>query len=371
MIHLILLLSLVSSVSSQTVGSLLCYPFVQQDCPLGQICEQGICQQRDMCYTDRDCPNYPSERCENGRCVPEADACRGFCRIYLGSICEFGRCVWRPGAPCNGIDNLPCSSGHVCRNGICRRDSTECESDFECPDPHRPRCVNGKCEITNGTCLLQGFCRMYPKSICQNGRCVWPPGARCDGLDYLPCSSGHVCRNGFCERDRECIYDSDCLDPYRPQCVNGKCKRITDESCPGNCMYFEGTYCQNGQCVLPPGARCNGRGFPSCSSGYVCRNGFCRRRRVSLPCRSDFECPATHLCRQRRCREQCGFTGICPAGYICDFDVCVPTLDGPIPTSSPTPTAPSGTGCRNNAECPPGQECIRIGSQRQCVFVIS
>ncbi|XP_062597821.1 tenascin-X-like [Saccostrea cucullata] len=197
MINLILLLSLVSSVTSQ-----LCYPFVQQDCPLGQRCEQGICQ-RDMCYTDLDCPIYPSERCENGRCVPETLECGGSCMYFPGSICENGQCVWPPSARCDGGGNLPCSSGYVCRNGICRRDSIPCRS---------------------------RDCRNYPGSICENGRCVWPPSALCYGRDYLPCSSGYVCTNGFCERDRECTSDSDCPDSHRAECVNGKCQLFTSMS---------------------------------------------------------------------------------------------------------------------------------------------
>ncbi|XP_062586791.1 tenascin-like [Saccostrea cucullata] len=145
MINLILLLSLVSSVSSQRLGSQLCYPFVQQDCPLGQRCEQGICQ-RDMCYTDLDCPIYPSERCENGRCVPETLECGGSCMYFPGSICENGQCVWPPSALCYGRDYLPCSSGYVCTNGFCERDR-ECTSDSDCPDSHRAECVNGKCQL--------------------------------------------------------------------------------------------------------------------------------------------------------------------------------------------------------------------------------
>ncbi|XP_061170190.1 tenascin-X-like [Saccostrea echinata] len=310
-LFLSILLLLLSSVQTQISPIQFCPPFSMQNCPLGQRCESGVCQT----VVSTSCPILP---CHNE---------------HPDTFCEDGQCVLRPGASCR-FQQYPCSSGHECRNGICQRNIDQpcplCVGrNFTCEDGRcvlRPgaRCPHPFYSCSSGHDCRRGRCRISTSCprcvgidvICEEGQCVVKPGGYC-ALQLLPCSSGYECRNGRCT-----LIDPICLQPcFGPDII-----------------------CEDGRCVLRPGARCP-NSFYSCSSGHECRRGRCTRSST-----------------------ECRFVDDCSPGYYCLYGKCVP-YEPTRPTQFPP--IPSETGCQNNGDCPRGQECLRIGSQRQCVFVIS
>jgi hypothetical protein len=197
------------------VGAITCE--ANDDCPAGQVCENGVCTGDTGCEPevcdgiDNDCDNIIDEGCPacrtdsdceadeicdvtSGRCVSECldndadgfETCEGDCddndsNIYPGAEescdgadndCDMVIDEGCPGKPCTSDSD--CADGLSCVSGLCT--SPACENDTDCGD--------------GDVCTLD---------LCQNGVCEHPPasdGTACD--DGNLCTSGDVCVSGAC-----------------------------------------------------------------------------------------------------------------------------------------------------------------------------
>jgi len=105
------------------------------DCPAGQVCQDGQCQPGGSieCDTDDECPAGYS--CESGYCRPDGvlpETCDTSEDCPPGYFCENGKCY-----PCDEGNQLPecqnsgtgcttdadCPPGFVCQNGVCIPDN--------------------------------------------------------------------------------------------------------------------------------------------------------------------------------------------------------------------------------------------------------
>ncbi|XP_056013468.1 uncharacterized protein K04H4.2-like [Ostrea edulis] len=287
------------------------------------------------------CP--PRYRCVEGICQPfetVTDGCSILCEFKVNTTCEDNQCVRIPGASCGLLYMEPCSSGYLCRNGICSRDPM--------------------------TCHWSILCEFKVNTTCEDNQCVRIPGASCGLLYMEPCSSGYLCRNGICSRDLPTCPWPGC--PEGDVCKDGRC--VPDSlPCPWpGCP--EGDVCKDGRCV-PDSLPCP---WPGCSSGDVCKDGRCVPESVSCPWPG---CPVGDVCESGRCVPEsvsCPWPG-CPVGDVCESGRCVPES-----VSCPWPGCPVGdvcesgrcvpdifrlpgvghqSGCRNGGPCPPGYDCVR------------
>ncbi|XP_048777090.2 latent-transforming growth factor beta-binding protein 2-like [Ostrea edulis] len=348
-LHLNILLVLGVTVRAQVSVSMPCAVLLGVDtCRQGYRCEGGVCRPRGTsarCSQVLPCPNPFTHTCRRGQCVPVQQSGCLDCEFNPNSICEFDRCVTRPGAPCGGLTFQPCSSGHVCRRGICSP-----QQQIGCLD-----------------------CEFNPGSICEFDRCVTRPGASCGGLNSQPCSSGHVCRRGICSPRQQ----TGCVDcEFNPgsiceinQCVRrpgascgglnsqpcssgyvcrrGTCSRLQQSGCL-DCGFTPGSICEYDQCVRGPGATCGRLYSQPCSSGHVCRGGVCSPRlrtcRRSSDCRPDERCHNGY-CEPRQQQQRCDRHTPCNIGYRCQHGYCQP--------------GSSQTTCNEWKLCPFGQTCRR------------
>lgn len=216
---------------------------VDDDCN-GKVDDGATCGGSTLCY--------------NGGCVNKCiNECPG------GQVCQDGKCVGR-----QSCSEIKCDAGKVCRNGVC---VNPCFG-IVCPTDKPYVCVDGKCvqddcyskPCPNGQICRNGQCAAHPCTgvtcpegqACKNGTCV----PVCTGVQ---CPTGQDCVEGQCKADPcagvSCQAGEVC---NFGQCQSDPCK---DRNCR------QGQICQRGQCIDNP---CSG---VICPVGQVCKlpNGDC------------------------------------------------------------------------------------------------
>ena len=181
------------------------------DCPDGQVCENGKCVDAG-CQTDDDCPD--DEICENGECVENCgDHDKHGClkddsEIWNGEECicaneyiwnyELEKCVPQcdPTPPVKGDGD--CGDESPC-HGVTCMPPRECDEETgECV------CPEGTVDSGNGLCI--------PDELCLNVLC--PPNATCDPASgHCICDEGYVLNDkGYCvmAETPDCMEEEDC-----------------------------------------------------------------------------------------------------------------------------------------------------------------
>lgn len=149
----------------------------EEDCGIGQWCNQEIGQCAAGCSGDPDCP--PGQLCDLGQhacvqCVTDAECAPG-------SVCISGQCT--PGC---GPDQ-PCPPGLSCCGDVCHDLSSEAEACGACGNvcetyPHSlpPACSNGQC-VFSGCAAGWADCDLALWNGCErnelaDGSCTCAPG---------------------------------------------------------------------------------------------------------------------------------------------------------------------------------------------------
>ena len=288
----------------------------------------------------------PTERCDDGACVPEASECVDACAadgvVECAGDDAIRRCGQYDADPCVELsDPVPCGALEICVGGACApscqdtcaADEVRCEGnarvtcgEFDgdpCLEWSRPdaceigeRCDDGRCLEEIAPC----------EDACEDGtiRCVPAGVQRCGDFDAdaclewgepVACPAGEVCRGaGECEPD--CVHE--CAVGER-RCVNGGVAQCGD---------FDADACRE-------------FGAPSmCPNGQVCSDGMCTLRCVD-------DCAAGQTACSPDGERRCG-----------DFDA-----DDCLDWSSPVPCGP-GEGCVNAVCAPICADACEVGTQR-------
>jgi len=348
-------------------------------CPPGSECQEGACvalcqhacaEGERVCTGDavQTCGDADSdgcrdlsppvacnddERCDGGRCVPEAQGCADACEEDGHNECIEGgyrSCGQFDEDDCLDLSvTIPCAPGQVCREGECVADCAD-----EC-DPGQVVC-RAEAFVTCGNfdrdaCLEFGpptACRADER--CDNGRCVaaeLPCEDDCDRAGGRQCAadgSGYT----LCGQ-----YDADaCLEPSSlvecgadSRCESGECRPLCEDSCE------------------PGGVRCEGD-----AAVAVCGNFD---RDPCLEWGPEAPCDADERCDDGRCveAEQPCEDG-CPGQDVvrCDGDglqVCSNSDGDPCLEWSPVVPCAEGERCEA-ASCVPDCEDACVGGEVTC-----
>jgi hypothetical protein len=229
-----------------------------------------------------------------------------------------GTCTHQPKP--NGVSCFPGSTVTCDAMGNCQ----PCATDQDCGAP-------GPC--TTLGCISQ-VCTVANQSM--GTTCPMMMGGSmgvCDGM-------------GTCV---ECLSDSDCTDPHKPDCVSKECmSKGPGEPCddPIQCstMLCQGGFCCSGTCSDQGAASCGTNG--TCASG----TGACQKYPAGTMC-SSMSCSGSTLTTYDKCDgngncSQGGTTGLCPEHRSCT-------------TNS---TSCNMTCVKGDMNCAPGYACDAIGA---------
>ena len=299
-----------------------CVTECRDECPLGgTLCadEQTVrvCGNfdQDACTEgggDVSCP--ADQRCEQGACVPNAQACTDECATAGETIC-FGDTV----RTCGDFDSDSCldlgapevcALGQACEAGQCIDACVD-----ECPAQGATECV-GDAVRTCGNLDQDSCLEWSAPSACRDGEACSAGQCAADCTDECDAAGGAVCSPDGSGVSLCGSYDSDaCLD------------RSSAIPCPA------GTACQNGICVAsctnectPGASRCDGTG-------------------TSIETCGDFDADPCY---------EFGGAVACPGGAACNQDACdVPCADECTTAgdSECTPTGPRTCGQYDLDQC--------------------
>lgn len=316
--------------------------FSDIDCPVGSLCQDGLCVVSNECFVDEDCRE--GFHCES------LDAATGLIAL--------------PGGVCVADEVPGCSSDADCNGGTCE---ITCESDPNCPD----------CDVCFfvGTCIETG-CTVNEDcdagEICFFGdaaadRAIACPDENNDGQCDFDVPAGGVCRT--VSTDVPCVQNADCADGQfcdfdtsgnrmaPPACDDlANCDPIPPPPPPtGVCRDVEATCITDADCAR--GEVCQLEDVCNCPA--VCiddGNGGC------LPC----ECGTLGgICVPAD--PGCASDADCAADQICSFPLRIaPCLDAdndgvcddvaPVLGVCIDVVAPPAT-CSTDADCSDGEFC--------------
>jgi len=138
-------------------------------CPIGQICDTGICVDDPM--PTPECAT--SDECANG----------GFC---INALCY-------PGC----VADSECGADEFCKRNVCRPDfrpRAECQFNSECGAGEE--CIDAVCRLR---CWGDSWCTgVGPGSVCDVAWCTFPEEAVANCSSDVPCAAGESCVNGSC-----------------------------------------------------------------------------------------------------------------------------------------------------------------------------
>ncbi len=321
-----------------------------EDCPLGDICFQGVCQITPRCddlikngaETDIDCGGTDCPKCPDDKaCTVDLDCISNLCpaelrkckRKTLGSHCKLddectsGFCVDGVccNEPCKGLcraciaaitqTNAP--DGTCASVGAGFSDGNDCTTDAQDSCKQTGACDgNGQCQLyTNTTICAPASCTsatvLHPASTCDGARtCVVK-----ENFDCAPyaCSAG-ACK-ATCANDPDCAATAYCDSETTSLCFSKKDKGVacnkSKECISGSCVdgYCCDTACTGtctacnvagvvGTCTTVP----SGQVDNTCSAPKACdEQGRCVST-AGTPCMTNPEC----------------LGGFCVDGYCCN-----------------------------------------------------
>lgn len=293
-----------------------------RDCELGTVCTaQNVCDYVDCqycspedhvclitderpegscslpeCVLNEDCPD--GEPCVEGICGGSIPECTNNDQCPGTQVCNFAnRCVDGEGGDDDCASNDDCSGNQVCdtTSGQCiDPGSDNCNDDPDLCADNEYCADNGECRTNNCGDLSPSDCTgLTPVFDGPNCQCV-----AC--LDASNCAPGQICNNGTCEDTQ-----------------SGGCQISCDPNTPGICSGTGTPYCINECCVECLGAA-------DCGGGEICLDGFC-----GLPpdcstdpsvCPTGYECNAQGECAAPQTGQSCDPSdpSSCPVGTFCD-----------------------------------------------------
>jgi hypothetical protein len=350
----------------------------------------------DKCKTAADCCS--------GLCDPESDTCISSLircaeageACTLPTDCCTLRCV---GGECKSSacvsDGESCTKDHQCCSTICTDESCQalnvecktagnaCGNDGECCSG---LCDGDRCSLAASFCIQEGDICGRPEDCC-TGRCEIAEGREI-GICGPPPSGSSFCNDGIegsiCDGCNDCC--SRLCAPYGPTgvyiCQPASGCHVTGDFCradkdccgaPGTGLPGEGNVecekeegsdlgiCRNPRSCSPQGNICHFKDYAECNvssaranccSGPGANKGECKLDPLGVP----------------RCTglgDECIEPGeICASSDDCCDDLpCVPDEDGilrcMIPPDGGTPCVPVDGPCTIDADCCPGNVCIR------------
>lgn len=293
------------------------------DCPISNLCLDGVCQIGTVCKSSADCPvNY---------------SC-----LILKEVCV-------PDNPCTKDDDCAAptpfclTGGGVCV--ACKQDG-DCETGYFCNDSH-------ECEIEGPDCTSDADCTESGKPFCDTnqGKCY-------------PCVQDSNCSPQVCEPSMrqcvDCYQDAQCTSG-NPYCLPDShvCVACRDDNdCSGNERCSLAHQCTTSTCAND--SDCSGTpNTPHCKID----SGDC------VQCTADDHCGTYQWCRDYICAVGCETDAECidkqGAGYHCDSDTkscyyaeCL--TDADCQSASPdlahckTASNPSNNAC---VECTADEHC--------------
>jgi hypothetical protein len=276
-------------------------------------CEDLICDDGDICTTDR-C--RPGVGCEYDAGLADGTTCHDGAPCRIGEICNSGIC--------GGGKPLACDDANVCTSDACdptvgcvfNPTAATCDDGDECTS--NDVCSAGACRGSEVTCpAADGPCQIA-QCVAESGCSSIPvaDGTACGAES--PCTLGQTCQEGSCEGGvalacddaNECT--SDACDPsvgcvFTPQ----------DVPCDDGSICTSGDHCQAGSCVSSD--------VVNCSDGNPC---------TVDDCLEDGSCEST----QAEDGASCGEDGSCVSGG-CQL----PTAANCLAHLLADPNAPNGT----------------------------
>jgi hypothetical protein len=312
-----------------------------EDCPVGPICGDGICDPTaegcENCAADCG-PCAPVGSCEGNCGGPAIDPITGATLCFCDEVCEYlgdccddkvdfcgpscgnGNCL----EPHEGIDGLcpeDCPVGPICGDGICDPTAEGCETCPEDCGPCDPGCGNcstahgalgcDDAECTDIICAIDPFCCNNSwDGICANEALSCCPA--CGGDAGAPgCQLGPICGDGTCDPFAEgCDSCPEDCGPCGPICGDGICDP-TAEGC-GNCPEDCGPCPFEGDC-------CAANGTPGCDDA-ACTDAVCAIDPFCCDNSWDGICADEAV---EFCPDICTTTG-----PVCGDGICDPTAEG-------------------------------------------
>lgn len=377
-----------------------CHGGVCEGEPLDALCSDGNGCTTDVCNPKGGCisiemaaqcedgdPCTGPDYCQAGACTSGPDICPDCttdteCPLpdqCAARQCSAGVCIVVPltGTPCS--DAIPCTTGDLCSDGICKG------------VPQDTLCSDGNL-CTLDTCVAGAGCKITPLS-----------GTTCDDQD--DCTVGDTCTAGACSGSVSpaCVdadndgspASSDCDDlepgihPGAAELCDGidnNCTGGIDEGC-GECASSpDGTpctpdsnscttdICQAGSCshtALPDGSPCSDT--DACTTSDQCTSGICQGVPVICndgnACTADACDPLGFCLYTAKGGAQCSDGNACTVADTCsNAGACIGTpkvcddgnpctTDGCGPTGACSYTPTSGTACSDNNACTTNDTC--------------
>jgi hypothetical protein len=364
------------------------------ECAFGLVCDGGQCGQV-ACGSVADCLNGNQDcvTVNGGQfCAVVECGCTNCGACPLGEVCQEGVCA----APVSCSDAAPCSGTDVCDNGTCRPcTGAECGA----TDCTATGCALGStCNPTSKQCEPLTAPTANPCDTCS-------AASDCgDGWKCAPILTGNAClppcgSNNDCETGWSCVSGACTPDSYRCEgcvtagCPDGKACNPSNNTCVdaagvcGGCgkdwECGEDQACRNGECVK----RCGASG---CPDGGACTttSGGVEVCQTSCEAECTPACSgATPICNNGQC-VQCRVAGDCAQGQQCDQATGLCT--GSAQCSGATPILWQGrcVECTNDSHCngefcnqntnqcessqcaacaAPYPACVQIGEDSYCV----
>lgn len=255
------------------------------------VCRSGICEHGTRCQDRSDCQKENQEICINHTCtaVDDDHVCNAQndddCPV--GRICHNGKCIEKQ--RCNENDDCADSESEVCIDHLCEHrsvgDSCKNQDDSDCPGSLI--CYAGKCSDSrrcseDSPCHDDEFCTN--DKICEKKH---KEGEAC--TNDSECSAGTICFENACIVVRRCDDDSPCHDD---EYCNDKAictpKKGADDDCLTDEECRAGTICIAQKCAR--GVRCN-LAQPHCADDKTIR--ICDDDKILVEerrCEGDYQC---------------------------------------------------------------------------------
>jgi hypothetical protein len=261
------------------------------------------------CTTDTDCDE--NESCIDRICVRDECTTREDCQGPVCLVCVESKCA-APPPVCQGNDD--CCIGYHCNFGFCAADTEGCQSDADCQEPDKPRCVNGDCMPE---CLSDLDCG--GGKVCVDQKCVSP------GCTPEQCAQGQWCDPDAADGMGACMPGCDSHE----DCESGKlCNYDTHEcmdDCCGGCAPEE--YCDTAECICKP--KCENDA--DCPEGFVCNQptGECLHEggQEGDTCSVDDDCGEGLLCDNCNTCDWLAIPATMSCLYQCSLGIDCPRSD--------------------------------------------